>query len=101
MAVFKTLWGNNGDFLSMQYAGHISDMREENLVGRNDVIDRYNSVFNMFGENVLHERFKNQCINILLQEDIRSNILYNQLNFSSKSFNISRRGFKMSQVPIF
>ncbi len=73
MAVYKNMWGSNGDFLSLQYAGHISDFEGENIPERENAKGRFESVNNIFGANIFEENYKNHCLKLLLQEDIRGN----------------------------
>jgi len=79
MAVFKKLWGNNGDMLSLQYSGHISDLKDEKgeiLMERSDSIDRFTSVCKIFSENIFQENYRNRCMDILLQKDLRGSNLF-------------------------
>ena len=71
IAAFKTLWGNNGDFLSLQYAGHLCSSPEsyENLPEKKDIVNRFNSVSKLFCGSVFEENFKNRCLNLFLQKD--------------------------------
>lgn len=74
ITVFKTLWGNNGDILSLQYGGFLSDMKDETLIERTESIERYNMVCKIFTENKYQENFKNHILKLLLENDSRSNI---------------------------
>lgn len=76
MAIFKTLWGNNEDLISLQYAGHLSEMKE-NLLERSESIERYNFVSRIFSEDKYQENYKNHCIKLLLQVDTRGIIKFN------------------------
>lgn len=75
MSVFKTLWGNNGDILSLQYAGYLSKF-EDTQIERSDAIDRYNITCKAFSDNKFKENYKNKCITILLQKDTRGNLFF-------------------------
>ena len=77
MAMFKTLWGNNGDFLSMQYAGHLTDSIEnyENDVLKADIMERYNKT-KLFQGSIFEENYKNNCFKLLTQQGYRGKINY-------------------------
>ena len=70
--MFKTLWGNNGDIISLHYAGHISDMKGDLMLERTDSVDRFNSVCKIFSGNIFQEDYKNHCIKLLLQQEYQT-----------------------------
>ena len=70
MTAFKNLWGNNGDYISLQYAGHTSEMKDA-PIERRLINDMCNATSKLFSINKFDENFKNNCINLLHQNETR------------------------------
>jgi len=64
---FKELWRENGDFISIQYAGTESTHSNVTKTGSFGIYDRIQVSVNRFYQGTFADEFKQQCIDYFLQ----------------------------------
>ncbi len=71
--IFKDLWSQNGDQISIQYAGTASTITTVTKTGGHNfkgMIDHGIATVTRFYQGTFEDEFKQECIDILLQKDI-------------------------------
>lgn len=70
---FKTMWGDNADFLSMHYTGTGSVISDVTRVGKRSFfgqLDHYSKSINRFYNANIEDKIKQDCIDFLLGKTI-------------------------------
>ncbi len=71
MKVFKEFWAENGDFISIQYAGTESTSTKVTLNGKKGImgmLSHANVSINRFFQGTFSDEFKQLCIDLFLQQ---------------------------------
>jgi len=73
---FKELWGDNGDFISLQYTGTLSCKTSVTKTGKTGLLESGLVGLERFIQCNFDDKFKQECYDILLQRNINSNESY-------------------------
>ena len=71
MEVFKEIWADNGDFISIQYAGTASTITTVTKTGKHGLIGMFQHgivTITRFYQGSFEDNFKQKCIEFLLQK---------------------------------
>ena len=77
---FKDIWAENGDLISIQYAGTASTITTVTKTGGHDlkgIIKHGIATVTRFYQGNFEDKFKQECIDIFLQKDIPKNKIIN------------------------
>lgn len=89
MQTFKDAWANNGDIISLQYAGTESNKTSITRSGKSEIIDNLKVGVNRFIQSNFEDKFKQSCYDVLQQIRIPSTINYaysNNINNLSDTY---------------
>lgn len=83
MLAIKDLWGNNGDIISLQYAGTESCKTSITRSGKSELMEKIKVGVDRFIQSNFEDKFKQSCYDFLLQNGIL-NTNYSQYTLSDQ-----------------
>ena len=90
---FRDIWGENGDEISIQYAGTASTITTITKTGRHDLLGMIQhgfATFNRIYKGNFEDWFKQKCFDVFLQKNVNNELFNNdiiaQLNKREKDF---------------